>query len=54
MFGNGISGIVLNVLRAICLAAFPPGGNNSFKGALVYFILAAIILVACAVGQVIF
>ena len=57
MFGNGLSGITLNVLRAITLAAFPPGGedsNNDFLGSLVYFILAAIILVIAAIGLVIF
>lgn len=56
MFGNGLSGITLNVLRAITLAAFPPetGSDNNFLGSLVYFILAAIILVFAAVGMVIF
>jgi len=45
MFGQGISGIALNLCRAICLLAIP---NNSFLGALVYFILAALILVVCS------
>ncbi|CDW83406.1 equilibrative nucleoside transporter 1 [Stylonychia lemnae] len=57
MFGNGLSGITLNILRAITLAAFPPGvegSNNNFLGSLVYFILAAIILVIAAIGMVIF
>jgi hypothetical protein len=56
MFGNGVSGITLNVLRAICLAAFPPviGSDNNFKGSLVYFSLAAAILVFAALGIVIF
>lgn len=56
MFGNGISGITLNVLRAICLGIFPPEAksDNNFKGALVYFILAAVILVIAATGLVIF
>lgn len=56
MFGNGLSGICLNVLRAITLASFPPktGSDNSFKGSLVYFILAAIILVIAAFCMVIF
>jgi equilibrative nucleoside transporter 1/2/3 len=46
MFGNGLSGITINILRAICLAIFPPklGSNNSFYGAMVYFVLAAVIL----------
>jgi hypothetical protein len=57
MFGNGLSGITLNILRAITLAAFPPGvegSDNNFLGSLVYFILAAIILVIAAIGLVIF
>jgi equilibrative nucleoside transporter 1/2/3 len=47
MFGNGLSGISINVMRAVCLSIFPPktGSNNNFYGALVYFILAAILLV---------
>lgn len=56
MFGNGISGITLNILRAICLGIFPPEAHsdNNFKGALIYFILAAIILVFSAVGLIVF
>lgn len=56
MFGNGLSGITLNLLRAITLAAFPPqpGSDNNFKGSLIYFILAAIILVICVVCMFIF
>ena len=56
MFGNGLSGITLNLLRAVCLAIFPPikGSDNNFKGSLVYFILAAVILVIAAIGMVIF
>jgi hypothetical protein len=56
MFGNGLSGITLNVLRAITLAVYPPvkGSDNNYKGSLIYFILAAIILVICAIGMIIF
>lgn len=46
MLGQGISGIAINVLRAICLLAIP---DNKFLGALIYFIIAALILVLCAV-----
>lgn len=48
MFGNGLSGIVINILRAICLIAF---GASSFIGTLVYFILSAVILIICALAQ---
>ena len=55
MFGQGFSGVVINFIRACCLIGFPTGDpNNEFKGALIYFILAALILVACAVGHLIF
>lgn len=55
MLGNGLSGISLNILRAITIGIFPPrkGSDNNFKGSLVYFILAAIILVAAAFGMVV-
>jgi len=48
MFGNGISGISLNLVRAICLIAIP---NDVFEGAMTYFILAALILLVCAFAQ---
>ena len=48
MFGQGISGIVLNICRAICLLAIP---NDPFLGALVYFLLAALLLVVCSVAH---
>lgn len=56
MFGNGVSGITMNALRAICLAIFPPikGSDNNFKGSIIYFILAAVILVVSAIGMGIF
>ena len=56
MFGNGLSGLTINGVRGICLLIFPPkhGSNNSFYGAMVYFVLAGIILVICAVGYVMF
>lgn len=52
MLGNGLSGITMNVLRAICLIIFPPDESkeNLFYGSLVYFILAALILAVCAVA----
>jgi len=50
-FGNGLSGIILNVLRAITLLVFP---HNNYYGALVYFIIAAIILVICSLSFLVF
>lgn len=48
MFGNGFSGIILNVVRAITIVAFPStDANSNFLGAMVYFVLAAVILLAC-------
>lgn len=48
MFGQGISGIVLNLLRAVCLLIIP---DDSYKGALIYFMLAAVILVISAIAN---
>ena len=57
MFGNGISGIIMNAFRVICLLILPPDNAHpeyEFYGALVYFIFASIILVCCAIGLVVF
>ena len=52
MFGNGISGLTVNVLRMICLGIFPPSNDpndkSDFYGCLIYFSIAAVILVVCA------
>lgn len=52
MFGNGLSGITMNVLRAITLAVFPPveGSDNNYYGALIFFILAMTILIIAAIS----
>lgn len=57
MLGNGLSGIIINVLRAICLAALPTSADhpdNEYYGSLVYFIMAALILVLCSGGYILF
>lgn len=58
MFGNGFSGILLNIFRAICLVAFPPSSDddnqNNYYGALIYFSLAAVILIGCIIGYIFF
>lgn len=56
MFGNGLSGMAINMMRAVCLSIFPPkdGSDNNFYGALVYFILAAVLLIFSAVAFVYF
>lgn len=47
MLGNGISGVTMNALRAI-LQVILPGKDNLFMVALLFFILAAMILWLCA------
>lgn len=47
MFGNGISGVAMNSLRAV-LQLILPGTENLFTVAFLFFILAATILWACA------
>ena len=58
MFGCGVSGLVLNVLRAICLVALPPssdpGSNTNYISTLIYFSIAAVMVIACAIGYVVF
>mmetsp|Transcript_17769 Transcript_17769/g.30085 ORF Transcript_17769/g.30085 Transcript_17769/m.30085 type:complete len:177 (+) Transcript_17769:312-842(+) len=49
MFGNGVSGILMNVLRAILQLALP-GVDQAFKVALIFFILAAAILLVCSLS----
>ncbi|CAI2362582.1 unnamed protein product [Moneuplotes crassus] len=57
MFGNGISGISMNVSRMATLAAFPPKeieeegvDPKAFIGCIVYFAIASAILAFCFVG----
>ena len=51
MFGNGISGIGTNILRAATLKIFPsdPSNNNIFIGALALYLFAFVVLAACAI-----
>lgn len=56
MFGNGLSGLSMNVFRMMTLGIFPPKNNPSssdntaFIGALVYFVIASLIVVCCILG----
>ena len=48
MLGNGIAGVASNILRALTLIIWPAGtGNNEFKGALAFFLFAAVFEVIC-------
>ena len=49
MLGIGIAGIASNLLRALTLVLWPinKAPNNAFKGALVYYLLAATFMVIC-------
>lgn len=47
MFGNGASGIIMNVLKAILMVILP-GSDNMYLSALIFFILAALILLFCS------
>jgi equilibrative nucleoside transporter 1/2/3 len=44
MLGNGLSGITCNLINCITLAAFP---NDLFLGSIVYFVIAACMLIVC-------
>ena len=49
MLGNGLSGISMNVLRAI-LEISLPGVENEYTVSLIYFTLASATLLACSIG----
>lgn len=55
MFGNGISGLTMNVFRMMCLLIYPPGSDDpdnksDFYGCLIYFSIAALILILNAIA----
>ena len=53
MFGNGISGIGTNILRACTHLAFPADDakHNLFIGAMSIFLFAFLVLAACSIAQ---
>ena len=46
MFGNGVSGVGTNLLKALLMVLLP-GKENMFYVALIFFVLSALVLVAC-------
>ncbi|CAI2361264.1 unnamed protein product [Moneuplotes crassus] len=57
MFGNGFSGLAMNIFRMITLAIFPPKelaegeeDNSAFIGCLIYFGIASLILIIVLIG----
>lgn len=57
MFGNGFSGLVMNVFRMGTLVAFPPKDleegetdDTAFIGCLIYFVISSLILILCIFG----
>ena len=51
MAGNGMAGVGLNVIRIICLASFPLTDTGLFLSSLIYFIVAAVVLLICCYCQ---
>jgi len=48
MFGQGLSGVLCNVLRFVCIVSMPNENTNSeFVGCLIYYSLASAILLVC-------
>ena len=45
MFGNGLSGVSLNLLRLIFVISFPP--DSLYLQAQIFFIIAGIVLLIC-------
>ena len=54
MFGNGLSGLGSNILRALTLIIWPAdkGDNNQFIACLALYIIAFAVLGLCALAQV--
>jgi hypothetical protein len=51
MFGNGISGIFMSLLKALLVSVLPTDSDESnyYKQALIYFAFAAFILITCSI-----
>ena len=48
LVGQGLAGLVSNVLRAVVLLALPPtNSENNFYGGIMYYFLAALLLTMC-------
>jgi phosphatidylglycerophosphate synthase len=47
MLGNGYSGITMNLLKAILMFILP-GKDNMYRSALIFFVLASMILLLCS------
>ena len=47
MFGNGISGISVNVLKAFLTAVIPKSENKLFYVALIFFIISGLYMILC-------
>jgi equilibrative nucleoside transporter 1/2/3 len=55
VMGNSISGIIINILRGICLAALPPTTlENDFYGSLLYFMIAGAVLFLSSAAYLLF
>lgn len=47
MLGNGYSGIIMNVLKAILMVILPES-DQMYESSLIFFILASLILLLCS------
>ena len=52
MFGNGLSGLGVILLRGIAISIWPAdkGDNNAFKATLALYLFAALLLASCALA----
>jgi hypothetical protein len=48
MFGNGVSGIMMNVLRLIFVISLPD--SSLYMQSLIFFSISGVILFACAIS----
>ena len=53
MFGNGLSGLGVILLRGVVISIWPADGgdNNAFKATLALYLFASVLLGTCALAQ---
>ena len=50
MFGNGCSGIIMNLIKMLIIAFLPSGPERIFKNELIFCMVAAFLLLFCSAG----
>jgi equilibrative nucleoside transporter 1/2/3 len=48
MIGNGIAGVSMNLIRIICMGAFPQNAQGLLISTIIYFVIAGASLFVCS------